>query len=152
MENLIFTMSRRQLTGFLVRYGVIFAVMVSMPFIASLHKPLTGLGMAVGILALSTAAAAGGRTVVSPSGIEVRQFYVRRRHFAWEQIAGLQPLENRGSTFIRLHLVDGRHLALPCPSTTALAPHPGYPAERDQLLAYWHRHAVHPNASIGLDQ
>jgi hypothetical protein len=82
----------------------------------------------------------GGRTALSPEGIEVQHIFVHRRWYSWRQITSLSETSGGRTADIVVGLRNGGSFTLPAPSSASLAPHPDFAADRDKVIAYSQLH------------
>ncbi|MGF1427387.1 PH domain-containing protein [Kitasatospora sp. LaBMicrA B282] len=135
MENVIISPSGRQLRAYLLRLAALVAVMCGGAYLTTRNVAALVLGVVVvfGPLALS---AARSRTVLSPTGIEVRRFVTGKRRYRWDEVAEIREEQRSGSRMMRVELSGGHTFVLPAPAHTALSPNPDFDAERDRVLGY----------------
>ncbi|MDH6121293.1 PH domain-containing protein [Kitasatospora sp. GAS204B] len=135
MENVIFSLSRRQLSNYLVRLILLLAVVCGVTVLVTHNAVATGVG-AVVVLVTLWLGAARGRTTLSRTGIEIRRPLGPRQLVDWKQVKEIRDEQRGGTRLLRVELTGGRSFPLPAPTHSALSPNPDYATERDQLLAY----------------
>lgn len=144
MDTLIFTISRPRLLRAVAWYAALCASSAVLNVLTGSGLPASLILWQLLFLALCVAGLAGSRTTVTGEGIRTHVFFVPTPVRPWAEIASVYEVR-RGSTAklkLRMTYGDAYEYNLPYPVTMGWLPDAQYAAQRDQLIAYWQRHAA----------
>ncbi len=107
------------------------------------RSPVLVVGLLAAVLVGAVLGLFGGRTTLTDAGLRIHQWFVPRRLRAWSDVAFVREEQVRSVLVIRVGLRNGKQFLLPHPISAASGDaDPVYRAQRDQVLAYWRRHAT----------
>lgn len=92
------------------------------------------------LLLVAVLSVSGGRTTLTSGGIRTHWFFVPMALRPWTEVVSVYEQQRSKVTKLKVRMNNGREYSLSCPVTTTWNPDPDFPAHRDQIVAYWHRH------------